>query len=188
MSYIGRGTNAGNPVLISAQELSAATSAVIFDGVFTGTFNHYKLVCVDMTSDDANTSIRIIRRNAGSDATATLDFQGHRGNMQSGETTNEMTNQTQAGYTDITADQTGTDGTRHTNHVIIDYFPRVANMPSDMVQSLTIGAGTWYDDAGDAWWHERISTLIGSTSFDGVRIACADGNIAGGKFYIYAMV
>ena len=48
-------------------------------------------------------------------------------------------------------------------------------------------AGTWYDDAGDTWWHERTSTLTGSASFDGVRIACADGNIAGGKFLVYGM-
>lgn len=186
MGYYGK-SNAANPVLISAQELSGAVSAVIFDGVFNGETNHYKLVCVDMTSSDANTSIRIIRRNGGSDDGTLLDYMGHRGNMQSGDTTNEMTNQTSS-YIDITADQTGTDATRHTNHVIIDYFPNVTHMPSDFMQSLTIGVGTWYDDAGDAWWHERMHQLVGSTTFDGVRIYGADGNIAGGKFYIYAMV
>jgi hypothetical protein len=61
-------------------------------------------------------------------------------------------------------------------------------MSTDIVQSLGIGAGTWYDDAGDAWWMERIGTLIGSASFDGCRIFATDGNIAGGKFYIYGMV
>ena len=187
MGYYGK-SNAANPALIAVNELSSAVSEVTFDGVFTGNTNHYKLVCVDMTSSDANTSIRVIRRNDGSDVTTTLDYQGHRGNMQSGEQTTVMTNQTVGGYIDITADQTGTEGTRHTNHVIVDYFPNVANNPSDMMQSLTIGAGTWYDDAGDAWWHERSHVLVGSTAFDGVRIYGADGNIAGGKFYIYAMV
>ena len=187
MGYYGK-SNAANPVLIAKAELTGDVANVIFDGVFNGETNHYKLVCVDMTIDDASTSIRIMRRNDGSDVTTTLDFSGHRGNMESGETTNVMTNQTADGYVDITADQTGTDGTRHTNHVIVDYFPNVANMPSTIMQSLTIGAGTWYDDAGDAWWHERVQTLIGTTSFDGVRIHAAAGNIAGGKFYIYAMV
>ena len=187
MSYIGT-SNAANPTLVAATTVSSATASVIFDGVFKDYTNHYKLVSVDMTIDDANTNIRVYRRNGGSDITTQLNWQGHNGNMQSGETTNVMVNQTQEGYTDTIADQTGTDGTRHTNHFIIDYFPNVANMPSDMAQALTIGAGVWYDDAGDAWWHERTSTLIGSTSFDGVRVACADGNIAGGKFYIYAMV
>ena len=187
MSYIGT-SNAANPVLVAATTISSATASVTFDGVFKDYTNHYKLMCVDMTSDDANTAIRIMRRNAGSDVTTTLDFQGHRGNMQSGETINEMLNQTQDGYIDVTADQTGTDGTRHTNHVIIDYFPNVAHLPTDMMQSLTIGAGTYYDDAGDAWWKEQTNVLVGSTSFDGVRIHGADGNIAAGKFYIYAMV
>ena len=141
-----------------------------------------------MTIDDASTNIRIMRRNGGSDVTTTLDFQGHRGNMKDGGTTNEMLNQVQDGYMDITSDQTGTDGTRHTNHVIIDYFPNVANMPTDMMQSLTIGVGAYFDDAGDAWWKEQTNTLIGSTSFDGCRIFATDGNIAGGKFYIYGMV
>tara|TARA_B100001123_G_C15116737_1_gene949662 strand:+ start:480 stop:1043 length:564 start_codon:yes stop_codon:yes gene_type:complete len=185
---IGTKTNGANPTLIAKTVLSSASSSVIFDRVFTTRFNHYKLICVDMTSDDANTSIRVIRRNVGSDVSTTLDYMGHRGNMESGETTNVMTNQTVGGYIDITADQTGTDGTRHTNHVIVDYFPNVANMPSDMMQSLTIGAGTWYDDAGDGWWHERNHTLIGSTAFDGCKIYGADGNIAGGKFYIFGMV
>ena len=187
MSYIGT-SNAANPVLVATTTVSSATASVTFDGVFKDYTNHYKLICVDMTSDDANTSIRIMRRNAGSDVTTTLDFQGHRGNMQSGETINEMLNQTQDGYIDVTADQTGTDGTRHTNHVIIDYFPNVAKMPSTIMRALTVGAGTYYDDAGDTWWHERVQTLIGTTSFDGVRIHAGAGNIAGGKFYIYAMV
>lgn len=187
MSYIGAGTNAGNPVLIATTTVSSAVSEVTFDGVFTGNTNHYKLICVDATIDDASASIRIIRRNGGSDDGTTLDYMGHRGNMQSGETTNEMTNQTSS-YIDITADQTGTDATRHTNHVIIDYFPNVTHMPSDFMQSLTIGVGTWYDDAGDSWWHERMHQLVGSTTFDGVRIYSGSGNIAGGKFYIYAMV
>ena len=42
-----------------------------------------------------------------------------------------------------------------------------------------MGVGAYYDDAGDAWWHERVQTLIGTTSFDGVRIHGADGTIAG---------
>ena len=187
MEYIGT-SNAANPVLVATTTVSSATASVTFDGVFKDYTNHYKLICVDMTSDDANTSIRIMRRNAGSDVTTTLDYMGHRGNMQGGEQINSMVNQTQDGYVDITADQTGTDGTRHTNHVIIDYFPNVGKMPSTIMRALTIGAGTYYDDAGDAWWHERVQTLIGTTSFDGVRIHGADGNIAGGKFYIYAMV
>ena len=187
MGYIGT-SNAANPVLIATTTVSSDVASVTFDGVFNGETNHYKLICVDMTIDDANTSIRIERRNGGSDADATIDFQGHRGNMQSGEQTNVQTNQTQAGYIDITADQTGTDGTRHTNHVIVDYFPNVANNPSDLMQSLSVGAGTWYDDAGDTWWMERSHVFIGSTAFDGCRIYAADGNIAGGKFYIYAMV
>ena len=187
MSYFGR-NNASNPVLIATTTVSSAVASVTFDGVFTGNTNHYKLIAVDMTIDDANTNIRVYRRNDGGDVSTTLDWQGHNGNMQCGETTNVMTNQTQAGYTDTIADQTGTDGTRHTNHFIIDYFPNVANNPSSFAQALTVGAGTWYDDAGDTWWHERVSSLIGSASFDGVRVACADGNIAGGKFYIYAMV
>ena len=186
MGYIGK-SNAANPALIAATELSGAVSSVTFDGVFNGETNHYKLVCVDMTTDDANTAIRIMRRNNGSDVTTRLDYMGHRGNMQGGETINSLTG-TSDGYVDITADQTGTDATRQTNHVIIDYFPNVAKMPSTIMRALTIGAGTYYDDAGDAWWHERVQTLIGTTSFDGVRIHGADGNIAGGKFYIYAMV
>ena len=187
MSYIGK-SNAANPTLIATTTVSSDVASVTFDGVFTGDTNHYRLIAVDMTIDDANTNIRIYRRNDGSDVTTELDWQGHNGNMQSGETTNVMTNQTQAGYTDVSSDQQGTDGTRHTNHFIIDYFPNVANNPASFAQATTVGAGTWYDDAGDTWWHERISTLVGSTSFDGVRVACADGNIAGGKFYIYAMV
>ena len=187
MEYYGK-SNAANPVLVATTTVSSATASVTFDGVFKDYTNHYKLICVDMTSDDANTSIRIMRRNAGSDVTTTLDYMGHRGNMQGGEQINSMVNQTQDGYVDITADQTGTDGTRHTNHVIIDYFPNVAKMPSTIMRALTVGAGTYYDDAGDTWWHERVQTLIGTTSFDGVRIHGADGNIAGGKFYIYAMV
>ena len=141
-----------------------------------------------MTIDDASTAIRIMRRNGGSDVTTTLDYMGHRGNMESGETVNVMTNETSGGYLDITADETGTDGTRHTNHVIVDYFPNVAKMPSTMMRSVTVAAGTNYDDAGDTWWHERAQSLVGTTSFDGVRIYAAAGNIAGGKFYIYAMV
>jgi hypothetical protein len=187
MEYYGK-SNAANPVLVATTTVSSATASVTFDGVFKDYTNHYKLICVDMTSDDANTAIRIMRRNAGSDVTTTLDYMGHRGNMENGETVNTMTNQTAGGYVDITADQTGTDGTRHTNHVIIDYFPNVAKMPSTIMRALTVGAGTYYDDAGDTWWHERAQTLIGTTSFDGVRIHGADGNIAGGKFYIYAMV
>ena len=187
MGYIGT-SNAANPVLVATTTVSSATASVTFDRVFKGYTNHYKLVCVDMTIDDASTAIRIMRRNDGSDVTTTLDYSGHRGNMQGGETINVMTNQTSDGYVDITADETGTDGTRHTNHVIIDYFPNVANMPSTIMRSLTVGAGTYYDDAGDTWWHERNHTLIGTTSFDGVRIHAAAGNIAGGKFYIYAMV
>jgi hypothetical protein len=186
MGYYGK-SNAANPALIAATELSSATSAVIFDGVFNGETNHYKLVCVDMTTDDANTAIRIMRRNNGSDASSTLYYMGHRGNMESGETINSLTGNA-GGYVDITADLTGTDGTRHTNHVIIDYFPNVAKMPSTIMRSLTVGAGGFYDDAGDTWWHERAQALIGTTSFDGVRIFSADGNIAAGKFYIYAMV
>ena len=185
---IGTRTNAANPTLIAKTILSSASSAVIFDRVFMGNFNHFQLVCVNMTSDDANTAIRIVRRLNGSDVTTTLDYQGQRGNMESGETTNDMTNQTVAGYIDITADQTGTDATRQTNHVIVDYFPNVANNPSDMMQSLTMGVGAYYDDAGDAWWHERSHVLVGSTAFDGCKIYGADGNIAGGKFYIFGMV
>ena len=187
MSYIGT-NNAVNPVLVAATTVSSTVASVIFDGVFKGYTKHYRLIAVDMTTDDANTNLRIYRRNDGSDVTATLDWQGHNGNMQSGETTNVMTNQTQDGYTDVVSDQIGTDATRHTNHFIIDYFPNVTNMPSSLAQALTVGAGTWYDDAGDTWWHERASALVGSTSFDGVRIATSEGNVAGGKFYIYAMV
>ena len=187
MGYYGK-SNAANPTLIAVNELSGAVSAVIFDGVFKGDTNHYKLICVDMTLDDASTNIRIMRRNGGSDVTTTLDFQGHRGNMKDGGTTNEMLNQVQDGYMDITSDQTGTDGTRHTNHVIIDYFPNVANNPTDFMQSLTIGVGAYYDDAGDAWWKEQTNVLVGSASFDGCKISAVAGNIAGGKFYIYAMV
>jgi len=186
MGYYGK-SNAANPALIAATELSSATSAVIFDGVFNGETNHYKLVCVDMTTDDANTAIRIMRRNNGSDASSTLYYMGHRGNMQGGETINSLTGNA-GGYVDITADLTGTDATRQTNHVIVDYFPNVAKMPSTIMRALTMGVGAYYDDAGDAWWHERAQTLIGTTSFDGVRIHAADGNIAAGKFYIYAMV
>ena len=187
MSYFGR-NNASNPVLIATTTVSSAVASVTFDGVFKDYTNHYKLICVDATIDDASASIRIIRRNDGSDLTTTLDYMGHRGNMQSGEQTNVMVNQTVGGYIDITADQTGTDATRHTNHVIVDYFPNVAHIPSDFMQSLTVGAGTWYDDAGDTWWHERMHQLVGSTAFDGVKIYSGSGNIAGGKFYIYAMV
>ena len=187
MSYFGR-NNASNPVLIATTTVSSAVASVTFDGVFKDYTNHYKLICVDATIDDASASIRIIRRNDGSDVTTTLDYMGHRGNMQSGEQTNVMVNQTVGGYIDITADQTGTDATRHTNHVIVDYFPNVAHIPSDFMQSLTVGAGTWYDDAGDTWWHERMHQLVGSTAFDGVKIYSGSGNISGGKFYIYALV
>ena len=187
MGYIGK-SNAANPALIAATELSGAVSSVTFDGVFNGETNHYKLVCVDMTTDDANTAIRIMRRNNGSDVTTRLDYMGHRGNMQDGEQINSMVNQTSGGYVDITADQTGTDATRQTNHVIIDYFPNVAKMPSTIMRALTMGVGAYYDDAGDAWWHERAQALIGTTSFDGVRIHADGANIAAGKYYIYAMV
>ena len=74
MGYYGK-SNAANPALIAVNELSSAVSEVTFDGVFTGNTNHYKLVCVDMTSSDANTSIRVIRRNDGSDVTTTLDYE-----------------------------------------------------------------------------------------------------------------
>ena len=187
MGYIGT-SNAANPVLVASTTVSSDVTSVTFDRVFKGYTNHYKLICVDMTIDDASTAIRIMRRNAGSDVTTTLDYMGHRGNMESGETINAITNQTSDGYVDITADETGTDGTRHTNHVIVDYFPNVAKMPSTMMRSVTVAAGTNYDDAGDTWWHERAQSLVGTTSFDGVRIFPVAGNIAGGKFYIYAMV
>ena len=186
MGYIGT-SNAANPVLVATTTVSSDVTSVTFDRVFKGYTNHYKLICVDMTIDDASTAIRIMRRNNGSDASSTLYYMGHRGNMESGETINSLTGNA-GGYVDITADLTGTDGTRHTNHVIIDYFPNVAKMPSTIMRSLTVGAGGFYDDAGDTWWHERAQALIGTTSFDGVRIFSPDGNIAAGKFYIYAMV
>ena len=187
MGYYGK-SNAANPALIAATEISSATASVTFDKVFNGETNNYRLVIVDLTVDNADCDVRTLRRLNGSDVTTELDYQGQRGNMKSGETTNDMTNQTVAGYIDITADQTGTDVTRQTNHVIVDYFPNVANNPSDMMQSLTMGVGAYYDDAGDAWWHERSHVLVGSTAFDGCKIYGADGNIAGGKFYIFGMV
>ena len=56
---IGTRTNAANPTLIAKTILTSASSAVIFDRVFMGNFNHFQLVCVNMTSDDANTAINI---------------------------------------------------------------------------------------------------------------------------------
>ena len=188
MSYIGT-SNAANPTLVAATTISSATASVTFDGVFKDYTNHYKLMIVDLTVDNANCDVRTYRRLNGSDVTSTMATQVHSGVMAASGATNVVTNATTAGLNQFDRAETGTDSTRHTLSAIADYFPNVANMPSTIHQSLSIGAGSnalGSDD--DAWWMERSNQLIGSTAFDGIRIHTSEGNIAGGKFYIYAMV
>tara|TARA_Y100000310_G_scaffold337131_1_gene423401 strand:+ start:1402 stop:1971 length:570 start_codon:yes stop_codon:yes gene_type:complete len=189
MSYIGEGTNAGNPVLVATTTISSATASVTFDGVFKGYTNHYKLIIVDLTVDNANCDVRTYRRLNGSDVTTEMDTQLHAGVMAASGATNVETNATTSGLNQFDRAETGSDSTRHTLSAIADYFPNVANMPSTIHQSLSIGAGSnslGSDD--DAWWFERANTLIGSTAFDGIRIHTSEGSILSGKFYIYAMV
>ena len=188
MSYIGT-SNAANPTLVAATTISSATASVTFDRVFKDYTNHYKLIIVDLTVDNANCDVRTLRRLNGSDVTTEMDTQLHAGVMAASGATNVETNAVTAGLNQFDRAETGTDSTRHTLSAIADYFPNVANMPSMIHQSLSIGAGSnslGSDD--DAWWFERANTLIGSTAFDGIRIHTSEGNIAGGKFYIYAMV
>jgi len=185
MSYYGKGNN-GRPVLLRKYDVTSAVSEVTFDGVFKGDFDWHYLVGVDVATDDASTSIRIMRRASGSDVTTTLDYMGQRGSNTSANE-NTMTNQTVGGYFDITADETGTDATRQTNSWVISYIANPTHMPTDWGRILTSGVGTSYGSAGDDWWHERTHQLIGSTGFDGVRIHCASGNISNGTFFIYGM-
>ena len=188
MSYIGT-SNAANPTLVAATTVSSATASVTFDRVFKGYTNHYKLIIVDLTVDNANCDVRTLRRLNGSDVTTEMDTMVQANEMQSSGANGDATNATTAGLNQFDRAETGTDSTRHTLSAIADYFPNVANMPSMIHQSLSIGAGSnslGSDD--DAWWFERANTLIGSTAFDGIRIHTSEGNIAGGKFYIYAMV
>jgi hypothetical protein len=186
MGYMGKGTH-GAPVLIRKVELSAAASEVTLDNVFDKNFDWHYLVGVDVTIDAANQAIRIIRRSGGSDVTTTLDYMGHYGD-NSAAVESALTNQTSAGYFEITADNTGTDATRHTNSFIIAYIANPVHMPTDWGRIMTSGsAGTGSASAGDDFWNERTHQLIGSTGFDGVRMYTTSGNIAGGKFLVYGM-
>jgi len=186
MSYIGRSNN-GSPVLLHKTILSGAVSEVAIDGVFDTSFDWHYLIGVDVTVSAADTAVRIIRRSGGSDVTTTLDYMGHYGD-NSAAVESALTNQTSAGYFEITADNTGTDATRHTNSFIIAYIANPVHMPTDWGRIMTSGsAGTGSASAGDDFWHERTHQLIGSTGFDGCRIYAASGNIAGGKFLVYGM-
>ena len=75
MSYYGKGNN-GRPVLLRKYDVTSAVSEVTFDGVFKGDFDWHYLIGVDVTTDDASTAIRIMRRASGSDVTTTLDYMG----------------------------------------------------------------------------------------------------------------
>ena len=188
MGYYGK-SNAANPVLVATTTVSSATASVTFDGVFKNYTNHYKLVIVDLTVDNADCDVRTYRRLNGSDVTSTMDTMGIANEMQSGGASGNFTNATTAGLNQFDRNETGSDSTRHTLSAIADYFPNVANMPSMFHQSISIGAGSnALGSADNAFWFERSNQLIGSTAFDGIRIHTSEGNIAGGKFYIYAMV
>lgn len=189
MSYIGEGTNAGNPVLVASATISSATASVTFDGVFKDYTNHYKLMIVDLTVDNADCDVRTLRRLNGSDVTSTMDTMGHANEMQSSGVSGNFVNATTSGLNQFDRNETGSDSTRHTLSAIADYFPNVANMPSMFHQSLVIGAGSnALGSVDNAWWFERTNQLIGSTAFDGIRVHTSEGNILSGKFYIYGMV
>jgi len=188
MGYYGK-SNAANPALIAATEVSSATASVTFDKVFNGETNHYRLVIVDLTVDNADCDVRTYRRLNGSDVTSTMDTMGVANELQASGVSGNFTNATTAGLNQFDRNETGSDSTRHTLSAIADYFPNVANMPSMFHQSMSIGAGSnALGSADNAFWFERSNQLIGSTAFDGIRIHTSEGNIAGGKFYIYAMV
>ena len=188
MGYYGK-SNAANPVLVATTTVSSATASVTFDGVFKDYTNHYKLVIVDLTVDNADCDVRTLRRLNGSDVTTEMDTMAIANEMQSGGASGNAANATTAGLNQFDRNETGSDSTRHTLSVISDYFPNVANMPSQFHQSVSIGAGSNSIGNNDnAFWMERSNQLIGSTAYDGIRIHTSEGNIAGGKFYIYAMV
>ena len=186
---IGTKTNGANPVLIAKTVVSSATASVIFDRVFTNYYSHYKLIISDLTVDNADCDVRTLRRLNGSDVTSTMDTMGIANEMQSGGASGNFTNATTSGLNQFDRNETGSDSTRHTLSAIATYFPNVANMPSMFHQSVSIGAGSnSLGSADNAFWFERSNQLVGSTAFDGIRIHTSEGNIAGGKFYIYAMV
>ena len=188
MGYYGK-SNAANPALIAATEVSSATASVTFDKVFNGETNHYRLVIVDLTVDNADCDVRTYRRLNGSDVTSTMHTMGIANELQASGASGNFTNATTAGLNQFDRNETGSDSTRHTLSAISTYFPNVANMPSQFHQSLSIGAGSnSIGSAGNGFWFERSNQLIGSTAYDGIKVHTSEGNISSGKFYIVGYV
>ena len=186
---VGTKTNGANPTLIAKTVVSSATASVIFDRVFTNYHSHYKLIISDLTVDNADCDVRTYRRLNGSDVTSTMDTMGIANELQLSGASANFNNATTAGLNQFDRNETGSDSTRHTLSAISTYFPNVANMPSQFHQSISIGAGSnTIGSADNAIWMERSNQLIGSTTFDGIKVHTSEGNIAGGKFYIVGYV
>ena len=99
-----------------------------------------------------------------------------------------VTNDTEAGYLQITPDGTGTDNTRNSNTFIIGYIANPSHMPTSWGRIRSMGTGlNGFQGNSAPFWYEKSDQLIGSTGFDGVRIYATSGNISDGTFFIYGM-
>tara|TARA_R110002051_G_scaffold33897_1_gene75373 strand:+ start:1286 stop:1852 length:567 start_codon:yes stop_codon:yes gene_type:complete len=188
MGYYGK-SNAANPALIAATELTADTTTVIFDGVFNAETKHYKLIITGAQIDHTNSRISFARRLDGSTlgGANVMVGSGYLGNVQAGETTAVETNVSTATF-DYDASKLGTNATRQALHVVQDIFPTVKYLPTDLQQNIHVSSGDYYDDAGDVFMGERAITMKTGVGYDGVIISAQAGNLSAGKFYIYAMV
>ena len=188
MGYYGK-SNAANPALIAATELTADTTSVIFDGVFNAETKHYKLIVVGAQIDHTNSRISFARRLDGSTlgGSNVMLGSGFWGNLESGETTGTETNVSTAVF-DYDVSKLGTNATRQALHVVQDIFPTVTYLPTDLLQNTHVSSGDYYDDAGDVFQLERAITMTTGVGYDGCIISAVAGNLSAGKFYIYAMV
>lgn len=187
MGYYGK-SNAANPALIAATELTGDVASVIFDGVFNGETEHYKLIVVGAQIAHTNSRISFARRLDGSTlgGSNVMLGSGFWGNLQSGETTGVETNVSTAVF-DFDVSKTGTNATRQALHAVQDIFPS-GKLPTDLQQNIHVSSGDYYDDAGDVFHLERGITMTTGVGYDGCIISAVAGNISAGKFYIYAMV
>ena len=187
MSYYGKGNN-GRPILLRKYDVTSAVSEVTFDGVFKGDFDWHYLIGVDVDVSSASVDLRAIRRANGSDVTTTLDVMSQKGTDTDSGSDAVVSNDTEAGYFQISPDGTGTDNTRNSNTFIIAYVANPSHMPISWGRIRSLGTGlNGFQSNSAPWWYEKTQQLVGSTGFDGVRIYATSGNISNGTFFIYGM-
>jgi hypothetical protein len=160
----------GGLALIATSTFTTASS-VIFDSVFSSSYNNY-LLTFNITAATATAYVNCVFRTGGSDiSTAVYGFSGGTASTSSGAVTNEIASATQGGSL---ISRTNTGGNGYASGSINIYNPFASTYT--FADSMSIAAtGTT-----GAFSNYRISTAFtGTNSFDGFKFNPGSGTITG---------